>query len=88
MAEAIVPSTQCGSCPVLIVTIALIILLEFNDSRTVSQARLPRIIQATFSSLASKQSETSLNTLVLVGHGIQGDLCRLKELGVGELLPT
>jgi hypothetical protein len=41
-------------------------------------------VQATISSLASPDSETVPNQLVLVAHGIGGDLERLADLKVSE----
>ncbi len=37
-----------------------------------------------YSSLASPESETAANTLVLVGHNIQGDLSRLEMMKISE----
>ena len=38
-----------------------------------------------YSSFSSPDSETIANSLVLVGHGIHGDLDRLKEMNISEL---
>ncbi len=38
------------------------------------------------SNFASPESETSSNTLVVVGHNIQGDLTRLEEMKISEWL--
>ncbi|KAF9528124.1 hypothetical protein CPB83DRAFT_854937 [Crepidotus variabilis] len=54
----------------------------FGDSQVVSKTKLPQIVQAIMSSLASAEAETSANTLVLVGHNIQGDLARLDDLKI------
>ncbi|KAF6761336.1 hypothetical protein DFP72DRAFT_1062334 [Ephemerocybe angulata] len=53
----------------------------FGDSQVVSKTKLPDIIE-TVISLASPDSETALNTLVLVAHGVQGDLARLEEMKI------
>ncbi|KAG5729185.1 hypothetical protein E4T56_gene13989, partial [Termitomyces sp. T112] len=54
----------------------------FGESQVVSKTRLPEIIQAIISSLAAPDSETTPNTLVLVAHGIAGDLARLDEMKI------
>ncbi|KAG6883997.1 hypothetical protein C0993_002222, partial [Termitomyces sp. T159_Od127] len=54
----------------------------FGESQVVSKTRLPEIIQAIISSLASPDSETTPNTLVLVAHGITGDLARLEDMKI------
>lgn len=41
-------------------------------------------IQVTCSSLASPDSETTPNHLVLMGHNIQNDLARLEEMKISE----
>ncbi|KAF8572655.1 hypothetical protein K439DRAFT_1283613, partial [Ramaria rubella] len=55
---------------------------EFGESQVVPKARLGEIIQATISSLASPDSETLPNQLVLVAHVLGGDLDRLADLKV------
>ncbi|KAJ7226246.1 hypothetical protein B0H12DRAFT_1030531 [Mycena haematopus] len=55
---------------------------QFGDSQVCPKARLPQIIQAIISSLASPDSETISNTLVLVAHGISGDLTRMEEMKI------
>ncbi|KAJ7159855.1 hypothetical protein C8R43DRAFT_881583 [Mycena crocata] len=54
----------------------------FGDSQVCPKSKLPQIIQAVISSLASPDSETIPNTLVLVAHGISGDIARLNEMQV------
>ncbi|KAF4612120.1 hypothetical protein D9613_004388 [Agrocybe pediades] len=54
----------------------------FGESQVASKTKLPQIIQAVISSLASPDSETIPNTLVLVAHNIQGDLARLEEMKI------
>ncbi|KAG5643145.1 hypothetical protein DXG03_001507 [Asterophora parasitica] len=53
----------------------------FGDSQIAPKAKLSDIIQAVIS-LASPDSETTANTLVLVAHGISGDLARLEEMRI------
>ncbi|KAJ7902658.1 hypothetical protein B0H14DRAFT_3707776 [Mycena olivaceomarginata] len=55
---------------------------QFGDSQVCAKAKLPQIIQGIISSLASPDSETSPNTLVLVAHGISGDLTRMEEMKI------
>lgn len=47
---------------------------------------LSRVVQALIDSLASVDSGATLNTLVLVAHGISGDLQRLEELNIGKCI--
>lgn len=54
----------------------------FGDSQVIPKAKLPQAIQALVSSFASPDSETCANDLVLVGHGIHGDLRRLEEMKI------
>ncbi|KAJ6510384.1 hypothetical protein C8R45DRAFT_963918 [Mycena sanguinolenta] len=54
----------------------------FGDSQVCPKAKLPQIIQGIISSLASPDSETTSNTLVLVAHGINGDLTRMEEMKI------
>ncbi|KAJ7714058.1 hypothetical protein B0H16DRAFT_530991 [Mycena metata] len=54
----------------------------FGESHVCPKAKLPQIIQAMISSLASPDSETIPNTLVLVAHGISGDLARMEEMRI------
>jgi len=54
----------------------------FGDSQQISRAKLPQVIQATLSSMISPDSETVTNSLVLVAHGIGGDLRRLEEMKI------
>lgn len=58
---------------------------KFAESQVTSKAKLPQVIQAVISSLASPESEMTPNTLVLVAHGISGDLRRLEEMKISEL---
>ncbi|KDQ62899.1 hypothetical protein JAAARDRAFT_28870 [Jaapia argillacea MUCL 33604] len=55
---------------------------EFGQSQVVGKAKLPQIIQAVISSLVSPDSESTPNNLVLVAHGISGDLNRLEEMKI------
>ncbi|KAK6992091.1 ATP-synt-DE-N domain-containing protein [Favolaschia claudopus] len=55
---------------------------SFGDSQVCAKVKLPQIIQAIISSLASPDSETTPNTLVLVAHGISGDLNRMEEMKI------
>ena len=66
----------------------IIILLKFAESQVAPKAKLPQIIQAVISSLASPESEMTANTLVLVAHGISGDLRRLEEMKISEFFPS
>ncbi|KZT30967.1 hypothetical protein NEOLEDRAFT_1126655 [Neolentinus lepideus HHB14362 ss-1] len=52
----------------------------FGESQVIPKAKLPQIIQAIISSLASPSSESQPNTLVLVAHGASGDLARFEEM--------
>ncbi|KAJ7598619.1 hypothetical protein C8J56DRAFT_914532 [Mycena floridula] len=54
----------------------------FGDSQVLSKTKLPEVIQAIISSLASPDSETSSNNLVIVAHGASGDLQRLEEMKI------
>lgn len=60
--------------------------VQFGNSQVVSQAQLPRVIEAVVGCLTSPETDTEPNDLVLVGHGIREDLHRLEELGVGMFL--
>ncbi|KAF9011435.1 hypothetical protein BDQ17DRAFT_882319 [Cyathus striatus] len=53
----------------------------FGDSQVAPKAKLPQIIQAIIS-FASPDSETTANSLVLVLHGIHGDLARMEEMKI------
>ncbi|KDR85929.1 hypothetical protein GALMADRAFT_109453 [Galerina marginata CBS 339.88] len=55
---------------------------QFGESQVIAKAKLPQIIQAVISSLASPNSETAPNDLVLVAHNIHGDLARLEEMKI------
>ncbi|KAI0005545.1 hypothetical protein BJV74DRAFT_805145 [Russula compacta] len=54
----------------------------FGESQVVSKAKIPQIIQAVISSLASPDSETQVNSLVLVTHSATEDLRRLEEMKI------
>ncbi|KAH9929798.1 uncharacterized protein B0H18DRAFT_175001 [Fomitopsis serialis] len=54
----------------------------FADSQVIPKAQLSRVMQAIISSLASPDSETTPNNLVLVGHGLHEDLRRLQEMDI------
>ncbi|TFK65046.1 hypothetical protein BDN72DRAFT_801578 [Pluteus cervinus] len=54
----------------------------FGDSQVVPRAKLAQVVQSVISSFASPDSETIPNTLVLVAHGIHGDLQRLEEMKI------
>ncbi|KAG9074742.1 hypothetical protein FS749_013666, partial [Ceratobasidium sp. UAMH 11750] len=54
----------------------------FGDTHVVGKSKLPDIINSVISSLATPDSESVANSLVLVGHNISGDLDRLAELKI------
>ncbi|KAH9049521.1 hypothetical protein EDB84DRAFT_1044161 [Lactarius hengduanensis] len=54
----------------------------FGESQVVSKVGLPQIIQAIISSLASPDSETQTNSLVLITHSAAEDLRRLDEMKI------
>ncbi|OBZ79688.1 Good for full DBP5 activity protein 2 [Grifola frondosa] len=54
----------------------------FGESQVIPKAKLSTMIEAIISSLISPDSETVANTLVLVMHGINGDLRRLEEMKI------
>ncbi|KAJ3998490.1 hypothetical protein F5050DRAFT_1798442 [Lentinula boryana] len=54
----------------------------FGDSQVILKTKLPQVIQAIISSLASPDIETLSNNLVLVTHGANGDLARLEEMKI------
>ncbi|KIP04321.1 hypothetical protein PHLGIDRAFT_36980 [Phlebiopsis gigantea 11061_1 CR5-6] len=54
----------------------------FGESQLVGRAKLPQVIQAIISSMVSPDSETVPNSLVLVGHGIHGDVRKLEEMKI------
>ncbi|KAH9486138.1 hypothetical protein JR316_0000202 [Psilocybe cubensis] len=54
----------------------------FGESQVIPKAKLPQIIQAVISSLASPDSETTPNQLVIVGHNVHSDLMRLEEMKI------
>jgi len=54
----------------------------FGESQVVSKTKLPCIIQSVISSLASPDSETQVNSLVLVTHSATEDLRRLEEMKI------
>ncbi|KAF9476941.1 hypothetical protein BDN70DRAFT_934643 [Pholiota conissans] len=54
----------------------------FGESQVIPKIKLPQIIQSVISSLASPDSETTPNQLVLVGHNIYGSLARLDEMKI------
>ncbi|ESK92848.1 hypothetical protein Moror_9099 [Moniliophthora roreri MCA 2997] len=54
----------------------------FGESQIISKTKLPQIIGTVISSFASPDSETLANTLVLVAHGVSGDLARLEEMKI------
>ncbi|KAF8633587.1 hypothetical protein AX15_001380 [Amanita polypyramis BW_CC] len=54
----------------------------FGDTQVIPKSKLTQVIQAIISSFASPDSEAHANDLVIVGHGINGDLQRLEELGI------
>ena len=62
--------------------------VQFAESQVAPKAKLPQIIQAVISSLASPESEMTANTLVLVAHGISGDLRRLEEMKISEFFAS
>ncbi|CAE6486720.1 unnamed protein product [Rhizoctonia solani] len=54
----------------------------FGDTHVVGKSKLPDVINSVISSLATPDSESVANSLVLVGHNISGDLERLAELKI------
>ncbi|KAG7086625.1 hypothetical protein E1B28_002567 [Marasmius oreades] len=54
----------------------------FGESQAVSKTKLPSVIETIISSFASPDSDTLANNLVLVGHGISGDIARLEEMKI------
>lgn len=54
----------------------------FGDTHVVGKSKLPDIINSVISSLATPDSESVANSLVLVGHNISGDLERLADLKI------
>jgi len=58
------------------------LLSQFGESQVMSKARLPQIIQAIISSLASPDSETQANGLVLITHSAAEDLRRFDEMKI------
>ncbi|KAI0323019.1 hypothetical protein OF83DRAFT_1090271 [Amylostereum chailletii] len=54
----------------------------FGESQVVARSRLPQIVQAIIGSLASPDSETISNSLVLVTHSINEDFRRLEEMKI------
>lgn len=54
----------------------------FGDSQVIGKKNTSRILEAVFTSLASPDSDSQSNDLVLVGHGIAGDLKKLEELKI------
>jgi DNA polymerase III subunit epsilon-like, C-terminal domain len=57
---------------------------QFGDSQVIPKVKLGEIVQATISSLASPDSETLPNQLILVVHGVGSDLERLADLKVSK----
>ncbi|KAL1681678.1 hypothetical protein EV122DRAFT_275098 [Schizophyllum commune] len=53
----------------------------FGDSQIVSKSKLPELITSIISSLASPDSETLGNVLVVVVHGY-GDIARMEDIGI------
>ncbi|KAG0706658.1 hypothetical protein DFH29DRAFT_135826 [Suillus ampliporus] len=51
----------------------------WGDSQIIPRTKLPQIVQSVISSLASPDTETAANNLVLVGHGVSADIQRLEE---------
>ncbi|KAG1724405.1 uncharacterized protein EDB91DRAFT_1171003 [Suillus paluster] len=51
----------------------------WGDSQVIPKTKLPQIVQSVISSLASPDTETAANNLVLVGHGVTSDIQRLEE---------
>jgi len=54
----------------------------WGESQVIPKARLSEIVQSVFSSLATPDSETTANEVILVAHGISGDLERLADLKI------
>ncbi|KAG9084058.1 hypothetical protein FRC06_004252 [Ceratobasidium sp. 370] len=59
----------------------------FGDTHVVGKSKLPDIINSVISSLATPDSESVANSLVLVGHNISGDLDRLADLKISKSHP-
>ncbi|KAI0033955.1 hypothetical protein K488DRAFT_77531 [Vararia minispora EC-137] len=55
---------------------------QFGESQVLNRNKLPQIIQAVVASLASPDSETTPNELVLVSHSAAEDLKRLEEMKI------
>ncbi|KAG9309062.1 hypothetical protein JVU11DRAFT_10944 [Chiua virens] len=54
----------------------------FGETQVISKAKMPRIIQSVLSSLVSPDSESTANSVVLVGHGVQAIMQRLEEMKI------
>ncbi|KAF8595836.1 hypothetical protein BDV93DRAFT_85911 [Ceratobasidium sp. AG-I] len=54
----------------------------FGDTHVIGKSKLADIINSVISSLATPDSESVANSLVLVGHNISGDLERLAEMKI------
>ncbi|KAI0783148.1 hypothetical protein C8Q75DRAFT_860280 [Abortiporus biennis] len=54
----------------------------FGDTQQIPKAKSIQVLQATISSMLSPDSETVSNSLVLVTHGLVGDLRRLEEMKI------
>ncbi|KAF8736865.1 hypothetical protein AX14_013796 [Amanita brunnescens Koide BX004] len=54
----------------------------FGDSQVIPKSKLPQVVQAIINSFATPDAETQANDLVLIGHGIHGDLQRLEEMKI------
>ena len=80
-------STRYAFPPFKPIKSLIIIPSKFAESQVAPKAKLPQFIQAVISSLASPESEMTANTLVLVAHGISGDLRRLDEMKISEFSP-
>ena len=46
------------------------------------KAKMPEVVQALISSLASPDSDLMANDLVVVGHGLAGDLEKLHDMRI------
>ncbi|THH26577.1 hypothetical protein EUX98_g7612 [Antrodiella citrinella] len=54
----------------------------FGDSQQIPKSKVPQILQAILSSMTSPDIETIPNVLVLVGHGISGDIHMIEQMKI------
>lgn len=58
---------------------------QFGESQKVPRIKLTEVLQAIIDSLASPDSDSIPNSLVIIGHNISNDIERLLELKISEL---